>query len=105
MMKPYKELSREELLACKAELDIRYKEAQDKGLQLDMSRGKPEALQLDMGMGLLEVLQADSLMKSEDATDCRNYGGLEGIPEARRSVISFIRPISSMIPTRRSIRS
>lgn len=83
-MKPYKELSREELLACKAELDIRYKEAQDKGLQLDMSRGKPEALQLDMGMGLLEVLQADSLMKSEDAADCRNYGGLEGIPEARR---------------------
>lgn len=83
-MKPYKEMSREELLACKEELDARYKEAQGKGLKLNMSRGKPEALQLDMGMDMLEVLKADSAMAAEDGTDCRNYGVLEGIPEARK---------------------
>lgn len=82
-MKPYKELSREELLACKAELDARYKEAQGKGLNLNMSRGKPEAGQLDMGMGLMDVLDGSSDMRAEDGTDCRNYGELEGILEAR----------------------
>ena len=83
-MKPFKEMSREELLACKEELDARYKEAQGKGLNLNMSRGKPETLQLDMGMELLNVLNADSEIEAEDGTDCRNYGGLEGIPEARK---------------------
>lgn len=82
-MKPYKELSREELLACKEELDKQYKEAQGKGLNLNMSRGKPEKGQLDMGMGLMSVLGADCDMKSEDGTDCRNYGELDGIMEAK----------------------
>ena len=82
-MKPFKEMSREELLACKEELDVRYKEAQGKGLNLNMSRGKPETMQLNMGMGLLEALKADSVLEAEDGTDCRNYGCLEGIPEAR----------------------
>ena len=83
-MKPFKEMSREELLTCKEELDARYKEAQGKGLNLNMSRGKPEALQLDMGMELFEAIKADSEMEAEDGTDCRNYGCLEGIPEARK---------------------
>ncbi len=82
-MKPYKELSREELLTCKEELDRRYKEAQSKGLNLNMSRGKPEKGQLDMGMGLMSILDADCDMKSEDGTDCRNYGELDGIMEAK----------------------
>lgn len=83
-MKPFKEMSREELLVCKEELDVRYKEAQGKGLNLNMSRGKPETMQLNMGMELLEALKADSETKAEDGTDCRNYGCLEGIPEARK---------------------
>ncbi len=83
-MKPYKELSKEELLACKAELDAAYKEAQGKGLHLDMSRGKPEKGQLDMGMGLMSALDVDCDMKAEDGTDCRNYGELDGIMEAKK---------------------
>lgn len=82
-MRSYKEMSREELLACKEELDARYKEAQGKGLSLNMSRGKPEVGQLDMGMGLMDALNGASDMKSLDGTDCRNYGELEGILEAR----------------------
>lgn len=83
-MKPYRELSREELLTCREELNARYQEAQGKGLKLNMSRGKPEKRQLDIGMALLETLKADSELEAEDGTDCRNYGVLEGIPEARK---------------------
>ncbi len=36
-----------------------------------------------MGMGLMSVLGADCDMKSEDGTDCRNYGELDGIMEAK----------------------
>ena len=41
-MKPYREMSREELLQLKAELESKYKEAQAKDLHLDMSRGKTQ---------------------------------------------------------------
>ena len=60
-----------------------YEDAKKKGLQLDMSRGKPSAEQLDMSMGLLDVLNSTSDCKSENGTDCRNYGVLEGLWEAR----------------------
>ena len=48
-MKAYKDLSREELLLLKAELEADYEDVKGKGLKLDMSRGKPGVDQLDMG--------------------------------------------------------
>ena len=45
-MKPLKEMTKEELLAMKETLSAEYKEAQAKGLKLDMSRGKPEKWKL-----------------------------------------------------------
>ena len=50
-MKPYKEMTREELMQEKAALEARYKEFQDKGMKLDMSRGKPSKAQLDLSNG------------------------------------------------------
>lgn len=82
-MKAYKELSKEELLALKAELEVAYEDAKGKGLKLDMSRGKPGVSQLDMGMTLLDALNSHSDMTSMDGLDVRNYGGLEGITEAK----------------------
>ncbi len=82
-MKSYKEMSREELLALKEELEKAYEDAKGKGLQLDMSRGKPAASQLDMTMPMMDILNAESLMKTEAGMDCRNYGILDGIPEAK----------------------
>lgn len=70
-------------MAQKAELDKQFADAKGKGLQLDMSRGKPEPAQLDMGMGLLDALNSDSDMISMEGTDTRNYGLLTGITEAK----------------------
>ncbi len=83
-MKAYKDLSREELLLLKAELEAAYEDVKGKGLKLDMSRGKPGVNQLDMGMALLDVLNSESAMKATDGMDVRNYGGLDGIPEAKK---------------------
>lgn len=66
-----------------AELKARFASFQDMKLKLDMTRGKPSAAQLDLASGLLEtVTSAD--FKAADGTDTRNYGGLEGLPEARQ---------------------
>ena len=83
-MKAYQELSREELLALQAQLQAEYEDAKGKGLQLDMSRGKPAATQLNLAGGMMEVLTADSDMKASNGFDVRNYGVLDGIPEAKQ---------------------
>ena len=83
-MKTYQELSREELLTLKSQLEKEFEEAKAKGLKLDMSRGKPAAAQLDMGMDIFDVLNPGSDMKSEDGFDVRNYGVLDGLTEAKR---------------------
>lgn len=83
-MKPYSELTREELLALRDELRSHYQTLKGLGLNLNMSRGKPCKEQLALSMGMLDVLKGDSILESEDGTDCRNYGGLTGIPEAKR---------------------
>lgn len=83
-MKAYKELSKEELLTLEEELNKEYEEVKAKGLKLDMSRGKPAASQLDMEMEFMDVLNSETDLKTEAGADCRNYGILEGIPEARK---------------------
>lgn len=85
-MKAYKELNREELQALEKELAKSYEEAKGLGLKLDMSRGKPSAAQLDLGMGIMDALDSDSDMKTEGGVDTRNYGLMDGIPEAKRLI-------------------
>lgn len=53
------------------------------GLKVDMSRGKPSPDQLALSDALYHSVD-ETHYKSEDGTDCRNYGGLTGIEEARR---------------------
>lgn len=83
-MKPYKEMSREELVALKEELDKKFEDAKSKELKLDMSRGKQSTAQLDMTMSIMDVFDSSSILKSEDGTDCRNYGLMDGLPEAKK---------------------
>ncbi|MDE6744729.1 MAG: aminotransferase [Lachnospiraceae bacterium] len=83
-MKPYKNMSEEELNALKAELTKQYEDVKGKGLKLNMARGLPSAEQLDMEADFFDTLHPESDFYSEAGIDCRNYGELTGITEARK---------------------
>ena len=82
-MKSYKEMTKAELAEEIAQLKKEYRKFQNMELHLDMSRGKPCQEQLDLSMHLMDVLDSTSDLSCEDGTDCRNYGSLIGIEEAR----------------------
>ena len=93
-MVPYAERSTEELLSLKAQLEQQYKEFQGKGLKLDMSRGKPSAEQLDLSMEMMDILNSSTELKCREGIDCRNYGVLDGIQEAKE-LLSAINEVPS----------
>ena len=79
-MANYLEMSHDELLAEQARLHEIYGEYLAKNLKLDMSRGKPCPEQLDLSMDMMKLQD----YCGENGADSRNYGLLEGMPEARR---------------------
>ena len=83
-MTAYKDLSVEELLSLKSELEAKFAEIKAKNLKLDMSRGKPSKAQLDLSMGMMDVLNSEENLTCEEGVDCRNYGVLDGINEAKQ---------------------
>ena len=83
-MQKYQEMTKEELLVEQAALEKQFEEIKALNLKLDMSRGKPSAEQLDLSMDILDVLDSKSVLKGENGMDLRNYGILDGIPEAKR---------------------
>ena len=97
-MKPYAEMTKEELKELKAQLKAEYKEYQGRGLNLNMARGKPCTEQLDLSMGMMDVLSSDVDLTCEDGTDCRNYGVLDGIREAKELIGDMMEnPVDSII--------
>lgn len=78
------EMTKAELLQFKEATQKEYDEFKAKGLKLDMSRGKPDAKQLDTAMGLLDAVNSTSDMHDITGIDTRNYGGLDGIVEAKK---------------------
>ena len=68
-MTAYKDLSKEELLELKSGLEAQYEEVKEKGLKLDMSRGKPSADQLNLSMGMMDVLNSGVELSCEDGVD------------------------------------
>ncbi|MDD5917203.1 MAG: aminotransferase [Clostridiales bacterium] len=77
------------------ELDINalrteYEEFASRGMKLDMSRGKPSKEQLDTMERLLTAVTCNADCISENGVDCRNYGGLDGIDEAKRLFASML---------------
>lgn len=89
-MKAYQELSKEELLSLKDQLEKDFEVVKGKGLKLDMSRGKPSVAQLDMGMDIFDVLNSKSDMKSMNGVDVRNYGVLDGLDEAKQMMADIM---------------
>ena len=82
-MKKYSEMTKAELEELKKELSAKYKEYQAKDLKLNMARGKPCVEQLNISMGMMDVLSSDDDLTCDDGTDCRNYGVLDGVHEAK----------------------
>ncbi len=89
-MKSYLEMSYEELLEEKEGLEKELEKIKELGLDLNLTRGKPSPAQLDLSMDMYDLIDSDSLLMAEDGTDCRNYGGLDGIGEAKRLMAGFM---------------
>lgn len=75
----YSEMNKDQLLQEKKELKKRYDAFKARGLQLDMSRGKPGKDQLDLSTGIYDVKNYIA-----DGLDVRNYGMLDGIPSCKK---------------------
>ncbi|MBQ8780438.1 MAG: aminotransferase class I/II-fold pyridoxal phosphate-dependent enzyme [Oscillospiraceae bacterium] len=78
------EMNKEQLEAFKADCVKEYEAYKAKELKLDMSRGKPGADQLDIAMPMFDVFTNSASMLADDGTDCRNYGMLTGISDAKK---------------------
>ena len=89
-MSTYADLSAAELDTLRAQLEEEYAGYKAKGLKLNMARGKPAAAQLDLSMPMLDILSSDADYKSADGTDCRNYGVVDGLPEAKEFMASML---------------
>ena len=81
-MTDFHQCSPQELKEIKQELNERYRIFQSKNMALDMTRGKPCSEQLDLAMGLFDTVGSNRFT-AEDGSDCRNYGGLDGLAEAK----------------------
>ena len=82
-MKQYAQMSASELSALKNELEGAFSKYKESGRKLNMTRGVPSDEQLALCNEMLTCLSAEDY-KSTNGTDCRNYGGLDGIPEVKK---------------------
>lgn len=85
-MKKYAEMNKQELEEEIVALKAQYKKYQEMDLNLNMARGKPCREQLDISMGLMDALNSEADLSCADGTDCRNYGVLTGIDEAKELI-------------------
>ncbi|MCM1270409.1 MAG: aminotransferase [Ruminococcus flavefaciens] len=77
------EMNKEQLIGFKNETEALYNDFKAQGLFLNMSRGNPCKEQLELSMDMLSVFDDGDFM-SENGIDVRNYGLLDGIPEAKK---------------------
>ncbi len=89
-MKSYHQMSKKELLEEQKKVVAQYEALKKRGLTLDMSRGKPSSEQLDLSRKMLDCITSESSCISEEGIDCRNYGVLDGIKEAKEFIASMV---------------
>lgn len=83
-MKAYTSMTINELQTLKSDLEAEFQKVKLQNLHLDMTRGKPSALQLNISNGMMDVLKSTDDLRCEAGIDCRNYGVLDGIEEAKK---------------------
>ena len=76
-------------IELRLELQKKYDQFKARTLSLDITRGKPCAEQLDLSLDMLTCVNQNHY-KTQNGTDCRNYGGLDGIPEAKTLFAEFM---------------
>ncbi|MCL1789217.1 MAG: aminotransferase class I/II-fold pyridoxal phosphate-dependent enzyme [Oscillospiraceae bacterium] len=64
----------------KSQLQRQYEQFKAQGLKLDMSRGKPDAEVVSLSE---HMLNPPDFQTKSGGVDCRNYGILDGLPEAK----------------------
>ncbi len=90
MKKSYLSMTKAELREELDKVSEEYEAIKNMELSLDMSRGKPNIDQLDLTESLLRILPDGASCKTKDGIDCRNYGQLYGLPEARELFASVL---------------
>ena len=94
---PLSDLSHDELAAVHADQVLAYEALVGRGLQLDMTRGKPSPAQLTLSDELL-TLPGEDTYRAADGVDCRNDGGLYGLPELREIFAPLLNvPVDQLI--------
>lgn len=88
-MSDFQQLDAAALIAKQSELQQRYNGFKAKNLKLDMTRGKPCSEQLDLSLGLFDILSQKDY-KAADGTDCRNYGLVDGLTEAKELFANYL---------------
>lgn len=90
-MVKYSELSKAEAQKEYSVVKAAYELLCSKGLELDMSRGKPGPDQLTISTDVLDLVNRDNGFRNRDGIDCRNYGGLDGLVELRSCFHRYLR--------------
>ena len=94
---PLSDLDHEDIAAVHAEQVLAYEALVGRALELDMTRGKPSADQLSLSNELL-TLPGKETFRAADGVDCRNYGGLYGLPELREIFAPLLNvPVDQLI--------
>jgi len=88
-MLDFNHLDTQQLRQIKDDLLARYREFKSRGTTLDITRGKPCPEQLDLAGDMLDIINSGNYL-TEDAADCRNYGGLDGIPEVKKLFAQYL---------------
>lgn len=89
-MKSYVTMTQEELRKEEQALEKEFEKIKDLALDLNLTRGKPSPDQLDLSMEMYDMISSKSVLRTQAGTDCRNYGSLDGIDEAKRLMAGFM---------------
>ena len=81
-------MNHQQLQARQQELRAQYQSVSAQKLNLDLTRGKPSTEQLNLSDELDGILAGNYLC--QDGSDSRNYGGIMGIPEARKLAAEYL---------------
>ena len=86
----FSDMTQDELCEEYKKLTKEYEEFCAKELDLNMARGKPGAEQLELSMPMLDVITSATDLVTQDGSDCRNYGVLTGLPQAKEFMANMM---------------